>query len=253
MPGVGRREEIELAGRRGVIDDQFDAAGQAGDDVADVQHAAHDDAHLQEIEDGHREHAAEGGVGEDDGGAEDHAGRLADETVGDDVEDEAERLDLRRYPAQVGSDDAQRGQHLDRAVVAHAEIVAEGQDVQLVELLGEEEAGDDQAHRGAEGIGDDAAQAFLDEGGGDAEHCFGAEPGGEHGGGDDRQRQVAAGDREILGRVHAGGHVEADADGQHQVENDEPDQHVVPPAGKGWKTRKLYVTTVSAGDGSPCG
>ena len=30
------------------------------------------------------------------------------------------------------ANDAQRGQHFDRAVVAHAEIVAEGQDVQLV-------------------------------------------------------------------------------------------------------------------------
>ena len=131
-------------------------------------------------------------------------------------------------PAEVGSDDAERGQHFDRAVVAQAEIVAEGQDVQLVELLGEEEAGDDQAQRGAEGIGDDAAQAVLDEGGGDAEHCLGAEPRGEHGGGDDRQRQMAAGDGEILRRVHAGGDVEADADRQHQVEDHEPDEHAAP-------------------------
>jgi hypothetical protein len=225
-------KEIELAGGRRVLDDQFDAAGEAGDEVADVQHAAHDDAHLDEIEDGDREHAAEGGVGEDDGGAEDHAGGLADEAAGDDVEDEAERLDLRRHPAEIGGDDAQRRQHLDRAVVAQAEIVAQGQDVEVVELPGEKDAGDDQAQRRAEGVGDDTAQALLDEGGGNAEHRLGAEPGGEDGGGDDRQRQVAAGDREVLGGMHARGDVEADTDGQHQVENDEPDQHVARP--KGW-------------------
>ncbi|MGB5208852.1 MAG: hypothetical protein WBN76_14190, partial [Azonexus sp.] len=48
----------------------------------------------------------------------------------------------------------------------------------------------------------------------------------------------------------AGGHVEADADGQHQVENDEPDQHLAPPGGKKLKMRKLYVTG-GAGDGIP--
>jgi hypothetical protein len=120
--------------------------------------------------------------------------------AGDDVEDQAERLDLRRNPAEIGNDDAQRGEHFDRAVVAQAEIVAQGQDVEFVELGAvEKDAGDDQAQRRAEGVGDDTAQAILDEGGGDAEHRFGAEPGGEDGGGDDRQRQVAPGDREVLG------------------------------------------------------
>ena len=52
-------------------------------------------------------------------------------------------------------------------------------------------------------------------------------------------QKAAAGDGEILGSMHARGHIEADADGKHQVENDEPDQHVVPPAGKGLKTRGL--------------
>lgn len=36
-----------------------------------------------------------------------------------------QRLDLRRDPTEVGDHDA-RGQHFDRAVVAHAEEVAEG-------------------------------------------------------------------------------------------------------------------------------
>ena len=103
QPRVGRREEVELAGCRGVVDDHFDAAGQPGDNVADVQHAAHDDAHLDEIEDGYREHAAEGGVGQDDGGEP----RIMPAVwltiaVGDDIEDQPERLDLSRYPAQVG-------------------------------------------------------------------------------------------------------------------------------------------------------
>ena len=85
------------------------------------------------------------------------------------------------------------------------------------------------------------AQAFLDEGGGDAENRFGAEPRGEHGGGDDRQRQMAAGDGEILGAMDAGRGKEADADGNHEVENDEPDQHDrTVNRKKGLKTQKLY-------------
>src|SRR6185369_14025723 len=49
------------------------------------------DAHLHEVENRHREHAAKRGVGEHDGRAEDHAGALADVAVGDDVEDQPER------------------------------------------------------------------------------------------------------------------------------------------------------------------
>ena len=109
-----------------------------------------------------------------------------DAAVGDDREDEAERLDLRGDPAEVGGDDADCGEYFHAAVVAHAEVVAEGQDVELVEFLGEEEAGDDQAHRRAEGVGDDAGETFLDEGRRDAEDGLGPEPGGEDGGGDHR-------------------------------------------------------------------
>jgi hypothetical protein len=50
---------------------------------------------------------------------------------------------------------------------------------------------------------------------------------------------VAASHREILGGVHAGGHVEPDADGQHQVEDDEPDQHAVQPQRKMLILREL--------------
>jgi hypothetical protein len=64
--------------------------------------------------------------------------------------------------------------------VAHAVEVAQGQDVELVQVAREDDAGDDQAHRGTEGVGDHAAEAVLDEGGGNAEHGFRAEPCGEH-------------------------------------------------------------------------
>ena len=40
-------------------------------------------------------------------------------------------------------------------------------------------------------------------------------------------------------QVHAGGHVKADADGQHQVEDDEPDQHAVQPQRKMLILREL--------------
>ena len=74
--------------------------------MADIEHAAHHHAHLDKIKNGHREHAAEGGVGQDDGGTEHHAELLADGAVGDHIEDQAKRLDLRRNPAQIGNHDA---------------------------------------------------------------------------------------------------------------------------------------------------
>ena len=103
------------------------------------------------------------------------------------------------------------------------------------------EARDDEAERRTEGVRHDAAQPFLDEGGGNPEHRLGAEPGGEYRGGDDGQRQVAAGDGEILGAMDAGGGIKADADGDDEIENDEPDEHDAAPAGKEVKARIIMT------------
>ena len=227
QPGlrIGLRKKGKFAGGARVFDDWQDAAGLVADQPGDEQKAAHDHAHLHEIENRHRQHAAEGGVGEHDGGAEHHAGRFAQGAAGDDVEQEAERLDLRRHPAQVGDDDAQRHQDFDAAAVAQAVKVAQGQDVEAVKARGEKEAGDDQAQAGAERIGDHAAQTLAHEGGRNAEHRFGPEPGGEHRGHDHRHGQMPAGHREILGGMHARRGKKADADRKEQIQDHEPDQH----------------------------
>ena len=89
-------------------------------------------------------------------------------------------------------------------VVAQSVVVTDGQQVQAIELAGEEETGQDQAHRSAKGVGHHAAQAILDEGGGDAQHGFGAEPGSKDGGRHHRQRQHSPGYGKVAGVFDAG-------------------------------------------------
>ena len=75
--GVG--QEVELAVRGRVRDHRADAAGhEAAHLPADVEHAEHDDDHLDEVGDRHREHAAQHRVDEHGGGADDHAPLLRD-------------------------------------------------------------------------------------------------------------------------------------------------------------------------------
>ena len=187
-PASGGGKKSSLPAAAAVRDDRFDAARHAGNEIGDEQHAADDDAHLHEVEDGHRQHAAESGVREHDGGAEEHAGVLGDRTVGDHIEDEAQCLDLRRDPAEIRGDDAQCGEDFDCPVKADAEKIAQRQDVEAVELGAVEQAGNDQAQAGAERVGNDAAHAVFHEGGGNAEHRLGAKPGGKHRGHDDGKR-----------------------------------------------------------------
>jgi len=148
-----------------------------------------------------------------------------DRTLAQEGEYQPERGDLGGNPAQVGGHDAQAGQYLHRAVVARPVVVADGGQIHAVEFAGEEQSHQDQAQAGAERVGHHAAQAFLGESGRDAEHGFRAEPGGEHRRGDHRQRQAAARDGVIPGVVDTGSGVETDADGNQQVDDDEPDQH----------------------------
>jgi hypothetical protein len=228
QPRVGRRKEFQLARRSGMLDHRRHTAGQPAYHIGDVEQPAHRHRHLHEIEDRHRKHATEGGVGQHDDRTENHADVLADRAVGHHEENEPHGLDLRGDPAQVGHDDAQRGDHFDRAVVAQTVVIADGQQIQLVEFGRIEDAGDDQAHRCAERIGHHAAQPFGDELRGHAENRLGTEPGGEHGGGDHRQGQAAAGDREVLRVMDPPRGIQTDADRHHQIDHHEPDQHARP-------------------------
>ncbi len=198
----------------------------AADLVADEQHADDDDDHLDEIGDRHRPHAAEERIDEDGAGAYPHPHDLADLAARHHVEHQAERGDLRPHPAEVGDHDGDGGQHLDAAAELLFVEIAYGQQVHAVQRRGEKQPDQDQAHGGAEGIGDDAVQSFLQESRGDAEHRFGPEPRGEHRGGDHIKRQVAPGDGEIAGVMHTRGRIQADADRNDPIGDDEPQQHV---------------------------
>jgi hypothetical protein len=74
------------------------------------------------------------------------------------------------------------------------------------------EAYQDQAQGRAEGVGHHAVQIFLQENRRNAQHRFGAEPGGKHGGRYHVERQVASGNREVLGGMNPGGGPQTDAD-----------------------------------------
>jgi hypothetical protein len=67
------------------------------------------------------------------------------------VEHQPERGDLRRHPAQVGQHDADRQHELGRAVVAHAEEVAQREQVHAVQRAGEEQAEQHQAQEAPSG------------------------------------------------------------------------------------------------------
>ena len=98
-------------------------------------------------------------------------------------------------------------------------------EVESVQAFGEDQAEQHQADRGAERIGDQAAESLVNEGGGNAEYRFGAEPGGEDHGQDNGKWQVAAGDDVVAGIVHPSRGIKADADGNGEIDDDEPDQH----------------------------
>jgi hypothetical protein len=150
---------------------------------------------------------------------------LRDGAVGEYVEHQAERGDLRRDPAQVGQGDGNAGDDFDLAVIALSVEIADGQQVHAVELAREEQAEQDQAQRSAEGVGDQSAEIAFHEGGRDAQYRFGAEPSGEHHGQDDVQGQRAAGSDVVLGVVYLGGGVKTDAQGDDQIQDDEAQQH----------------------------
>jgi len=128
-----------------MVEHQRRAARHVADDPGNVEQADDDDAHLQEVGQRHRPHAAEQGVEQHHAHADVHAGLGRDLAVGEHAEHQTQRGDLCRHPAQVGQDDGDRAQHLHRATEAHAVVVTQGQQVELVERADEEQADQDQA------------------------------------------------------------------------------------------------------------
>src|SRR5690606_34860583 len=138
----------ELAGGLGMGHHAGDAARLVGDDPGDVEQADDDDHHLHEVGPGHRIHAAPQRVDDHHRGADDDAGLHRHRAGSHDVEHQADDHDLRRQPAEVGNDDGHADQHFGDRVVAHAVIVADGQQVHPVELRREKQADEDQAEAG---------------------------------------------------------------------------------------------------------
>jgi hypothetical protein len=252
---VQRGQELELAFGRGLGDHVVEAARHVAGDPAHPDQADHDHDHLHEGGHRHRPHATEQGIDEDDAGAEQHALVHRHRVAREHVEHQPERGDLRRHPAQVGEHDADRQHELGRAVVAHAEEIAQREQVHAVQRAGEDEAEQHQAGRGAERVGDQAVEAFLEEGGGDAEHGLGAEPGGEHHRQHDDHRQVAPCGDVVTRIVHPGGGIQADADGDDQVGDDKPEQHGwafrvgASARGERKKRARVYQQNAAAGGG----
>ena len=188
-------------------------------------HDEHD--HLDEVGPGDREEAADHDVDQDGERADDHPGVLRHRAAGEHREHESQRRDLRRDPAEVAEDDGRRAEHLHALAVAVAEEVADGQEVLAVEAGREEQAHEDEAHARAERVLDDGTEAALHEPRGDPHDGLGAEPGGERRRDHHREREAAAGEREV-GCVldpRAGPH--AEGEGAHEVEHDEDDQRGV--------------------------
>ena len=224
MPGGLGPESEQVAVPR-QIKNRCRAAGHVGRKERQHQQPDDQDDHLDEIGHGNRPHAPQQGVGQNGDDPHHHAPRDGDGTMGEQIEDDAQRGDLRRHPSQIADHDDDRAEHLDEAAVARAVVVADGEQIHAVETPGNEQPHQDQAGTGAEGIFHDPAESILHEARRDAQHQLGAEPGGEGERDDHHQGQMAPRDREIGGVLHAPCGQEADADGDQQIEKDQDEQH----------------------------
>ena len=219
VPG---RPELELAvfSRMG-NDGPIAALHLARHHVGDDEQADDDGDHLDEGDNGNRHHAAEHRVGHDADEAEHHAQLEADHVHGHDVDDKAERHDLRGDPAQIADADGDGDHEFHRRAEAHPVEITDGVELHAVDADGEEQAHEDKAEARADGVGDDATEIFFHEGGGNAEDGFRAEECHEDCGGDDVERQGPACQNEITGSLNSARGIDADADGNGQVEADE--------------------------------
>ena len=130
---------------------------QIANNSGDVDQATHDDGDLHKIQDGNGEHAAEHGIGEHDGGAEDHAFILGDQSVGNGKKYQAQCFDLCGYPTQIRHHNGECAQPFDGMVVAQAVIVANGQQIKAIEFGRKEKTRQDEAERSAEWVSNDTA------------------------------------------------------------------------------------------------
>ena len=90
-----------------------------------------------------------------------HAGLNADRAMGEDIEYQPQRDDLRRDPAEIAGADTGRYNQFDRRPVFAAEEIPDRQQPHAVQRPGEEHADQNQAQSRAKGIGNNAASALL--------------------------------------------------------------------------------------------
>ena len=219
-PGRRRlRKRIEEIALMSVVDHLAETAREIRRKKEDRNEAEHDDDHLHEVGDCDGPHAAVHRVGKHNDGADHHAARHGDVALGDQVDHETERSDLSPHPPEVGEDDEKRAENLDAAAVALAVVVADRQDVELVELLCEEHAHKNQSHAGAERLFDHTYNAALDEAAGKTQNGFGTKPGGKRCRDDHRQRKTAPCKGKITRTAHTRCGIEADGDRRQHVEH----------------------------------
>ena len=163
-------EKLELALACGVFHHLARAACQVGSKPGNRQqaHANHD--HLHEIGHGHRPHAAVQGVNQHHQRANDHAHGDRYSPLGEQIEHQAQGRDLGSHPAQVAEHDDGRTGHLNHPPIALAVVIAQRDQVLLVELVGKEKADQHQAHRRPEGVLDHGSEISINEAGRDPKH-----------------------------------------------------------------------------------
>ena len=153
--------------------------------------------------------------------ANDHAHGDRHSALGEQVEHQAQGRDLRRHPAQVAEHDDRRAGHFNHTTVALAVVVAQGDEVLLVQLVGEKQSHQHQTHGRAKGVLHDGAEPSVHKAGRHPQHGFRSEPGGKRSGNHHRQRQATPGYRIVSGVVHASGRIQAHTNRNQQVQNDE--------------------------------
>ena len=219
-------EHVEFAIGCGLCHHFVKSARIAAHQQSHRNQAHHDDHSLKQIGESHRPHAAKHGVEQHHGRAH-HDGVVQVNRPGrEHMDDQAQRRQLRRGPAQVRQHNRHARQHLDRLAVAHLVEVSDGQQVQAVKQLGEQQSRQYQADGGPKRVTGNAVQAVFGKGGRHRQDGLSPEPGSEYRGHVHVKRQTAPCHQVILGPVHATSRQQADADGHGQISDYKSQQHL---------------------------
>ena len=158
-------EHVELAIGCGLGNDFVKSARITAHQQSHRNQAHHDHHGLKQIGESHRPHAAKHGVDQHHGRAQ-HDGVVQFNGPGrEHMDNQAQRRQLRRGPAQIRQNNRHARQYFDRLAVAHLVEVADGQQVQAVKQLGEQQSRQHQADCGTKRVTGNTVQAVFGKGG----------------------------------------------------------------------------------------